>query len=88
VLIDTGYPEWKVTHDGRYYLQDWKDWDDHAAARAGRVPVEELEAKYRPAAFFLRPGSDDGLIGRLRRSGRWRELYADGECVAFVRAGP
>jgi hypothetical protein len=88
ILTDVGHPDWKVTHDGRYYLLPPGEWDAHGVANAGMVPVEALEERYRPDAFFLRPGFDDGLINRLRRHPRWRELYTDGSCAVFVRAGP
>jgi hypothetical protein len=85
-LIDFGFPDWKVTHDGRYYLYSIRDWEAHAAARIGEVPLEVIEQQFRPDAFFLRSGVDAGLIERLRGSPRWQEIFADEQGAVFVRA--
>jgi hypothetical protein len=88
LLIDAGYPDWRVTHDGRYYLQSLDEWRAYLAAGRGEVPVSELVHRYRPVAFVLRTGFDDGLIARLRGEPGWRELAVQGDCVVFVRANP
>jgi hypothetical protein len=84
-LIDAGYPGWAVAFDGRYYRYSPEEWQRYAAAVRGEVGPAELERAYRPAAYFLRPGADDKLIAALQQDGNWREVHADGNCVAFVR---
>jgi hypothetical protein len=86
VLIDRGHPDWKVSHDGRYYLRSKEEWNAYHAAAAGAVPVAELDRRHRPVAFVLRAGFEDGLIGLLRRDSGWVELAAERDCVVFVRA--
>jgi hypothetical protein len=85
VLIDSGYPEWRVTHDGRFYLYSQAELDRAAAAARGKVAVAELESQYQPAAFLLWPGPDDPLIDKLRESPGWRLLNADENGAVFVR---
>ena len=85
VLADGGYPDWKLTHDGRYYLLSESEWREHFAALDGQIPVEDLERKYRPVAFFLRPGWGDALIEKLRVNPRWREVPSDENSAVFVR---
>ena len=70
VVIDSGYPQWRVTHDGRFYLYSQAELEQAAAALQGKVAVAELESRYQPAAFLLWPGPDDPLIGKLRESAR------------------
>ncbi len=85
LVIDRGYPDWKVTHDGRYYLRTKDEWAHYHSAAAGLVPLAELEARWAPVAFVLRVKFDDGLIELLRRDPRWEELPPDKDCVVFVR---
>lgn len=85
VLIDSGYPEWQVTHDGRYYLYSQAELDRAAAAARGEVPLSELESRYQPVAFLLWPGPDDPLIARLGDAPGWQQLQKDANSVVFVR---
>jgi hypothetical protein len=87
-LIDAGFPDWVVTFDGRYYRYTPEEWELYAAAVRGEVGVEEIERRYRPDAFFLRPGVDAKLIRRLEADPGWRRVYEDRTSCAFVRAGP
>lgn len=86
LVIDHGYPDWKVTHDGRYYLRTKEEWATYHAAAAGLVPLAELDARWQPVVFVLRTKFDDGLIELLRRDHGWRELPPEKDCVVFVRA--
>ncbi len=87
MVAEIGYPDWRVTHDGRYYLHDAAEWDDyHRIANGdGVVNLDEVVAKYKPEAFFLRPHADATLIARLTRDDRWRTLHEDNNCIVFVR---
>ena len=85
IVTDFGYPDWRPTHDGRYYLFSREELARHFAAGRGEVPVDELDREFRPAAFFLHPGRDDELALRLRGDPRWREVYSDPNCFVFVR---
>ena len=72
-----------MAYDGRYYRYSLAEWERYHAAAAGKVGLDWLDRTYRPAAYLLRPGRDDGLIARLRASpANWRELHG---CAAFVR---
>ena len=82
-VIDAGFPGWRVAYDGRYYRYSSAEWARYHAASAGQVSLDRLDRTYRPAAYLLRPGRDDGLIAALRASpANWRELPG---CAAFVR---
>lgn len=85
LVTDYGHPHRHPTHDGRYYLFTREQWNEYGAASSGNVPVDELTTRFRPAAFFLRPGSDDGLITNLRRHSGWAEVFADEAAAVFVR---
>lgn len=85
-LIDLGYPNWTVAFDGRFYRYSPEEWQRYAASVRGEIGPAELEAVYQPSAYFLRPGADDRLIAALRRDGNWREVHADRNCVAIIRA--
>lgn len=82
VVADAGHPDWRVTRDGRYYLFTRREWDDYFAETDG--DLRPILAKDRPAAFFLRPGSDEHLIDVLASDPGWRELFADANCAVFV----
>ena len=83
-LIWKGYPDWKVTIDGRLYLFGREQWNRYEEIRMGRVPVEQIERWYDPEAFFLRPSHDRRLIDLLRGHKNWREVHADKNAVVFV----
>ncbi len=88
VLIDAGYPEWRVTHDGRYYLFATTEWDRYfeMTNREPGVSIDEIVARYQPAAFFLRPGSDDVLIAKMNQHHDWSTLYSGTNCIVYVPA--
>ena len=76
-LIWAGYPDWKVTIDGRLYLFTREEWDLYREIALGRVSVAEVQRRYRPEAFFLRPSYHERFIKLLRESSNWEEAYAD-----------
>jgi hypothetical protein len=86
-LLLEGSPEWRVAVDGRlYFYSDPAEWRTIEEARAGRIPLDELEQRHRPDAFFLYPADDWALIEVLSTCPRWRVCYTGPTCVAFVRA--
>ena len=86
-VIDAGFPGWRVAYDGRYYRYSPAEWARYHAASAGQIGLDRLDRTYRPAAYLLRPGRDDGLLALLRASpANWRELGGSPGCVTFVRA--
>ncbi len=70
-----------------YFFSDPAEWQSIDDARAGRIPLDELERTHRPDAFFLYPGRDRALIEVLSMCPRWRACFSGPTCVAFVRAG-
>jgi hypothetical protein len=84
-LIAAAHPSVQVTIDGRLYLFPVEDWHDYQRIALGQVPLDEVEARYRPEAFFLRPSYHERFISSLRASNRWEEAYADQSCVLFVK---
>jgi hypothetical protein len=84
LLTDRGYPGWRVTHDGRYYARTHAECRWYLDAIKGEVPVEEIETRHQPVAFFL-PPERDKLIQNLLASGRWRQVYADPLAIVIVR---
>lgn len=88
-VIDAGFPDWQVAYDGRYYRYSPEEWERYHRAAAGRVGLDSLDRIYRPAAYLLKPGRDDGLIAALRLApAQWAQLDASTSCAAFVRRAP
>ncbi len=84
-LIDAGWPKWKVTFDGRYYLFSREEWKQYGEEASGNVSLAKIEMRYRPVAFFLHPKGQAGLIEQLRHSDQWKEVYADALSAVFTR---
>jgi hypothetical protein len=85
-LILEGASDWRIAIDGRLYLfDDRTEWEEYEKAALGLVPVEELVRRHRPDAFFLRPTYHAELVSLLRAAPDWPELFADANCVVFVR---
>jgi len=84
-LIWAGFPDWKVTIDGRLYIYPREDWRQYDEVAKGKVSVEEVERTYQPEAFFLRPSYHGPFIEKLRASERWREVHEDPSAIIFVR---
>ncbi len=55
---------------------------------APTVDPEEIDRRFHPAAYFLRPGFHARLIDLLRGDPGWVEAYRDGTAAIFVRTGP
>jgi len=86
LLLD-GAPQWQVAVDGRlYFHHDPAEWRAIEDARAGRIPLDEIERRHHPDAFFLYPAGDRALIESLSSCPRWRVCYSGPTCVSFVRA--
>ena len=98
-VIVRGNPQWKVSHDGRYYHFDKGEWNRYWAGMLQqdvvlhRATIQELVNDYRPVAFLLRTGMDDGLIGKLDepdsgwirvRDASGRNSFDRGQAVVFV----
>ncbi|QEL20024.1 hypothetical protein [Limnoglobus roseus] len=86
LVSEAGYPNWRVTRDGRYYLFSRREWDEYFAEVSDATSLGPILAKHQPAAFFLRPSFEDRLISLLAADPHWRELYADDNCVVYVLA--
>lgn len=76
--------EWKPTHDGRHYLHSKAEWEQYFRTAAGETPVEEIVREFKPAAFVLRPGRDDGLMNRLDRNPHWRIHFRDDHSAIYL----
>jgi hypothetical protein len=83
-LLLAGHPRWQVSIDSRLYLYEATTWRRYQAESTGQVPLEELLARHRPAAFFLRPGAQDGLLAQLRRAPGWSEVFTGKNAVVFL----
>lgn len=87
-VIWTGYPQWRVAYDGRYYRYTRADWERFAGVQSGSAGVAELERQYQPVAWVLHPRRNARLVQQIAaRPARWRRLWADDAVVIFVPAG-
>lgn len=85
VLIDTGYPRWRVSLDGRYYRYTDAEWGRYGEVLAGTFSLRRIERLYRPAAFVLRPSHTTALCNQLDRpNSGWRRIYADEGAAVWV----
>ena len=83
-LIFYGHPQWTVAIDGRLYLYSASEWQNHYAEALGQVELPDLLSRYKPDAFFLHYGFDQGLIKKLESSKSWRQAYVEGSCVIYL----
>jgi hypothetical protein len=84
-LIYTGFPEWKVAYDGRYYRYSRSEWERFAAIQAGKFRLNDIVATYEPAAFVLSPARNGKLVNEINdRPSEWRNVYRDSRVVIFV----
>jgi hypothetical protein len=79
IVTDRGYPQWKVSHDGRYYLHTDAAW---AAYNADDVAAFEA---FHPAAAILDKSNDAILISKLRVLPDFEVIHEDDLAVTFVR---
>lgn len=85
VLIDAGYPRWRVSLDGRYYRYTDGEWSRYGDVLAGTYTLRQIERRYRPAAFLLRPSHTTALCDALDRPGSgWRRIWRDGGSAVWV----
>ncbi|PNU05278.1 hypothetical protein A8V01_17000 [Novosphingobium guangzhouense] len=76
VIIDTGYPDWKVAYDGRYYRYARQEWQYNGGIENGIVPLVDVVRKWNPAAFVLDEDHNAPLAEALSRSRAWQRIYA------------
>ncbi|KQM13817.1 hypothetical protein [Novosphingobium sp. Leaf2] len=84
VIIDTGYPDWKVAYDGRYYRYAREEWQYNGAIEAGFVPLVDVVRKWNPAAFVLNEAHNAPLAQALSRSRAWQRIYAGEGVVVYL----
>jgi len=99
VVVKANHPDWKVSHDGRYYHFTADEWDWYKSAMwqqpVGRhnVTVAEIVAAFRPLAFLLWASPDEALIAKLDaadsgwirlRDAAGRDCFDRGQAVVFV----
>jgi hypothetical protein len=85
VLIDTGYPRWTVSYDGRYYRYSDEEWGRYGRILDGSFDLKAIERMYRPAAFVLRPSHSVALCAALdRRNSGWRRIWTDDGAAVWV----
>jgi hypothetical protein len=76
--------EWKPTHDGRHYLHSKAEWEQYFVTAAGQGDLDAILREFKPAAFFLRPGRDDGLTDMLDRHPEWRNHFRDSTSAIYL----
>jgi hypothetical protein len=84
VIIDAGYPAWRVAYDGRYYRYAREEWQYNGGIENGIVPLVDVIAKWHPAAFVLDAVHNAPIAGELARSPRWRRIWARDGFVVYV----
>jgi len=88
VVIDAGYPRWRVSYDGRYYRYTDDEWGRFGQVLDGSVRLSEIERRYRPAAFVLRPSHSTPLCQELDRDrSRWRRIWQDQGAAVWIPVG-
>lgn len=83
-LVDRGYPQWRISLDGRYYRYTPEEWRFYFDERDGKVPLAEIERRYTPVAYMLDPDWDRFVIAELRADPRWQSIWSDKDAVVFV----
>ena len=87
LVADTGYPDWTVSFDGRFYRYTPDEWRLFQRTSAGPISLASLDDLYKPVAYVLAPTRSEALIRKLRGApARWRQLHADAKSVVFVRS--
>jgi hypothetical protein len=84
VLIDVGYPNWRVAYDGRYYRYSRKEWQYNGGIENGIVPLVDVERKWHPAAFVIDEYHNAPLAGELARRRDWRRIWSQRGIVVYV----
>ncbi|WP_260922972.1 hypothetical protein [Novosphingobium sp. 9] len=86
ILIDTGWPDWRVAYDGRYYRYSSDEWQLNGGVEAGYVPLVDVTRHWRPAAFLLNDEHNRSLAGELAHSRRWCRIFEQSHIVVYVPA--
>lgn len=84
VIIDAGYPAWRVAYDGRYYRYAREEWQYNGGIENGIVPLVDVVRKWNPAAFVLDEAHNAPLAQALARSRAWQRIYAGKGVVVYV----
>lgn len=84
VIIDTGYPDWRVAYDGRYYRYSSEEWQYDNDIENGIVPLADVVRKWNPAAFVLDAGRNAPIAAELAHSKTWQRVYARDRIVVYV----
>ena len=84
VIIDTGYPDWRVAYDGRYYRYSNEEWRYDNAIESGAVPLADVVRKWSPAAFVLDARRNAPIAGELAHSNTWQRIYTREGVVVYV----
>jgi hypothetical protein len=84
VIIDTGYPDWRVAYDGRYYRYSSEEWRYDSDIEDGIVPLADVVRKWNPAAFVLDTRRNAPIAGELAHSKMWQRIYAREGIVVYV----
>lgn len=85
VLIDAGYPRWRVSLDGRYYRYTDEEWAQYGDVLAGNLRLHQIVRMYHPAAFVLRPSHTTALCAELDRpNSGWQRIWLDEGAAVWV----
>jgi hypothetical protein len=84
VIIDTGYPDWRVAYDGRYYRYSSEEWRAEDDINSGIVPLAEVVRKWSPAAFVLDERRNAAIAAELAQNQMWQRVYARDGIVVYV----
>ncbi len=79
IVSDLGYPQWKVSHDGRYYLHTDEAWHDYFAD-----DIDAFEA-FHPVGVILDRHYDEKLIRKIWALQEFEVIHEDDLAVTFVR---
>jgi hypothetical protein len=85
LVIDTGYPAWRVSYDGRYYRYTDDEWGRYGQVLDGSFGLRSIERLYHPAAFLLRPSHSTALSVALDRpDSGWRRIWRDDGAAVWI----
>ena len=84
VIIDTGYPDWRVAYDGRYYRYSSEEWRYDSDIKSGIVPLADVVRRWNPAAFVLDARRNAPITEELAHSKMWQRIYARDGIVVYV----
>lgn len=86
VIIDRGYPDWRVALDGRYYVYTDRELTLARTVGTAADGLVTMDREWFPDAVLIHPHFSPMLLAQMRSSpGEWKEIYSDSVSVAFVR---